>query len=61
MRGEAVQPFHVQYVGDLVHQFGQMVDDGNVGVLAGEIARDVEADLTGAADDHLHGLSGAGG
>ncbi len=42
----------------LMHQFGQMVDDGNVGVLAGKIARDVEADLTGTTDDDLHGLSG---
>src|SRR3546814_15097296 len=36
-----------------------LVDHRHVGVLARQIARDIEADLAGAADDDFHGLQGS--
>src|SRR3546814_12957238 len=59
MRGEADQPLYVERVRDLLDQLARLVDHGDVGVLAGQIARDIEADLAGAADDDYHGSGGS--
>ena len=45
---------NVQGVADLLDQLRRLVDHGDVVVLGREVARDVGADLTRAADDDLH-------
>src|SRR3546814_11986275 len=59
MRGETHQALHVARIGDLLDQLARLVDHRHVGVLARQIARDIEADLAGAADDDFHGLQGS--
>jgi hypothetical protein len=55
MRGEADEAGDVERLADLLDQLRRLVDDRHVGVLAGQVARDVEADLAGPAHDHFHG------
>ncbi len=52
--GEARNALHVERIGRAAHQFGIVVDDGHIVLLAREMAGDLPADLARAADDDLH-------
>src|SRR3546814_13970503 len=56
-RGEACNGADFQGVADLLDQRRLLIDDRDVVVLAGEMARDAGTDLAGPADDDLHELS----
>ena len=56
VRGMADDPLHVEGVGDLVDQLRRLVDDRDVVFFQGQMPGNVEAHLSGAADDYLHGL-----
>ena len=58
--GEAHHALNVEGVGDLFHQGGGLVDHGDVGIFAGQVAGDVEPDLSGAADNDFHRLEPIG-
>ena len=46
---------HIERVGGPAHEVGIVVDDGDIVAFAGQMPRDLPADLARAADDDLHG------